>query len=115
MFCAISVSRSRVIAVSSLILMEKVENWKGLKKGIRSHRTLLNYQPGMSGLLQLDAQNRIKLNPMLKKRCQIERDVLVVGSIRYMQIYDPRVYEEMLDKEMELYDAASDDVSKEGE
>ena len=63
----------------------------------------------------LDKQNRIKLNPFMMKECSIDRDVVIMGSIQYMQIFDQKVWREYYRRGLPQLGAAASRVAKRDE
>ena len=74
---------------------QEVNEWKTLDERDEDERTVLN-MTGLAEEAPLDKQNRIKLNPMMMDLCGIARQVVFVGSVNYMQIYDAAVWREMV-------------------
>lgn len=93
---------------------QELERWSELDDRITDQRTILNLLTAFADLLPLDKQNRIKLSPQLLKFCNIDRDVIIVGSIHYMQIYDRHTWEERVRQDMEKFGDAINAVAMNG-
>jgi DNA-binding transcriptional regulator/RsmH inhibitor MraZ len=55
-----------------------------------------NLVAGSAELVQLDKQNRIKLSSQMLEACKIRQEVVVVGSMQYMQVFDMDAWKAML-------------------
>jgi MraZ protein len=75
--------------------LEEVERWSHLSDLNADERMLRNMATGSAELAQLDRQNRIKLNPLMMELCEIRQQVVIVGSMEYMQLFDVDVWKRM--------------------
>jgi len=46
-------------------------------------------------LVQLDKQNRVKLNPLMMEICEIRQQVVIVGNMHYLQLFDVDAWKTM--------------------
>ena len=90
----------------------ELETWSGLDDRIDDERMVLNMSTVGADLLELDNQNRIRLNPLLMKLCGIDRQVVFVGSVRFMQIYAEEVYLEMIQANQPAWSRAQTNVAR---
>jgi division/cell wall cluster transcriptional repressor MraZ len=75
--------------------IEEMERLNQLDDNIEAERLIKNLAIGHAELVALDKQNRIKLNPTMMDLCDIRQDVIVVGSLHYMQVFDVDVWKNM--------------------
>ena len=78
--------------------LEEVERWNRLDDLVAAERTIKNLVTSTAELATLDKQNRIKLNPQLMALCQIRQQVVVAGSMHYMQLFDVETWKGMFEK-----------------
>lgn len=90
------------------IFLKELEYWSSLDDRSQNQRTILNISTAFADLLPLDKQNRLKLSPALCKFCNISREVIIVGSVRYMQIFDLDSWNELVRKNFDRFGGASD-------
>lgn len=91
--------------------MAALEQWNALDDRISDQRVVLNLSAGFADLLKLDKQNRIRLNPEMCKFCNITREVIIVGTLKYMQIFDRGVWNTLVRKGMSKFGGAADAVA----
>lgn len=91
--------------------LEQLESWSQLDDRSIDQRTVLNLTASFADLLPLDKQNRIRLSPQLCKYCGIEREVIIVGSIHYMQVFDLKVWDEYVREGMAKFGGAADTLA----
>jgi division/cell wall cluster transcriptional repressor MraZ len=75
--------------------IEEVERWNRLDDQVASERMIKNLATGSTELVQLDKQNRVKLNPLMMEICDIRQQVVIVGSMHYMQLFDQYAWKAM--------------------
>lgn len=90
----------------------QVAHWGQLDGDKQAERTMLNVLTSYSGLFPLDPQNRIKLNPGLMRLCNIQRDVIIVGNVHFMQLFDVRTFERMMEKGLDVFDEAQEKATR---
>lgn len=90
----------------------RVTQWGQLDGEKQAERTMLNVLSSCSGLFPLDPQNRIKLNPALMRLCNIQRDVIIVGNVHFMQLFDKLTFERMMEKGLEIFDEAQEKATR---
>jgi MraZ protein len=90
---------------------QELARWSGLNEQIDEERMILNLSTSMAELAALDKQNRIKLNPLMMELCSIDRQVVVVGSIKFMQIFDVKVWRQMFERDLPRLSDASTAVA----
>lgn len=86
--------------------LKELEFWETLDDQINDQRTILNLLTSFADLVPLDKQNRIRLSPALCKFCNITRNVIVVGNIRYMQIFDLDTWNDSVREGMDRFGGA---------
>jgi len=86
-----------------------------LNDQIEEERLVLTLSTSFADKAELDKQNRIKLSPLLMEKCQIGRQVVVVGSRQYMQIFDENVWREYSDRALAMMGTASSKVARKEE
>lgn len=86
-----------------------------LNDQVDEERMMLNLLASLAERAPLDKQNRIKLNPFMMKECAIGRDVVIMGSIQYMQIFDQKVWREYYKTSLPQLGAATSRVAKKDE
>jgi division/cell wall cluster transcriptional repressor MraZ len=92
--------------------VKRVEWWRSLNDQFAAHRTIKTLETSLAKELTMDNQNRIRLTPAQIKFCKIKRDILMIGGIDCIQIWDPGVFEEMIKREAENFAAASEEVAR---
>lgn len=92
-------------------IARRIADWSKLNGEKGAERKMLNALTAYATWLPLDPQNRIKLNPTLMRLCRIQRDVVIVGSIHFMQLFDVHNYEETVLTQLANYD----EIEKEAE
>lgn len=90
------------------IFLKELEYWSSLDDRSENQRTILNISTAFADLMPLDKQNRIKLSPALCDFCSISREVIIVGSVRYMQIFDRNSWNELVRKNLDRFGGAAD-------
>ena len=53
---------------------------------------------------KLDSQSRILIPPNLLEYAGIEKEVLVLGALKKIELWDPKTYKEYLEKSSETYE-----------
>lgn len=109
------ISPERSIRIMPYALyLEEVEYWSGLDDRIEDDRLIKNMVLSTADEGVLDAQNRIRLNSETMGLCGIgiNRQVAIVGSMQYLQIYDPELRREMFDKGIPKLSRAIQAVAK---
>lgn len=62
-------------------------------------------------ILGFDKQNRIKLSAKLMEKCGLQKNVMVVGSGSYMEIYDAAAWDKKFDLALDALGDALDEVA----
>ncbi|MCL5269547.1 MAG: hypothetical protein M1457_03085 [bacterium] len=93
----------------------EIERWQALNDQVDEERMVLNLSTSMAELLALDKQNRIKLNPLMQEVCQLDRQVVIVGNLGYMQLFALKVWREMFERGLPQWGAASTRVARKDE
>jgi MraZ protein len=94
---------------------KEIERLSQLNDQVDEERMMLNLLASLAERAPLDKQNRIKLNPFMMKECAIDRDVVIMGSIQYMQIFDQKVWREYYKSGLPQLGAAASRVAKKDE
>ncbi|MRR13234.1 division/cell wall cluster transcriptional repressor MraZ [bacterium] len=90
----------------------EVERWSKLDDRDSQERMILNLATSLAELVTLDKQNRIKLNPMMMKVAGIDRQVVIVGNIKFMQLFDVEAWNKMFSKNLSAWGEASTAVAR---
>ncbi len=93
----------------------EITRWQGLNDQLEEERLMLNLATSMAEVVALDKQNRIKLNPLMMKVCQIGREVVIVGSLQYMQLFDLKTWREMIETGLPQWGSASTRIARKEE
>lgn len=91
--------------------MKELEALAKLDDRLSDQRMMLNMTAPFADLLPMDAQNRIKLAPALCGFCNIKRDVIIVGAMRFMKIFDLAVWNDLTSKGMTGFGGATESVA----
>ncbi|GEM_PF-2713354 len=88
------------------VFREELDRWRALEHEPGEGRLALTFFTSLAGLYPLDNQNRFRLNPVLMRMCQIQRDVVITGNLRFMQVFDTRLFEELMREALPKVDPA---------
>lgn len=77
------------------VFLEEIERWNQLDEQDAAERMIKNLATSSAELVTLDKQNRIKLNPLMMEICDIRQQVVIVGSMHFMQLFDVDVWKSM--------------------
>ena len=86
---------------------QEIERLSQLDDQVDDERMVLNLATSTAELLPLDKQNRIKLNPLMMEFCSIDRQVVFVGSLKYMQVFDVNKWRQMVNAGLKVYGKAT--------
>lgn len=103
--------RSIKIVPANLFAAE-LERWGNLDDRDEQERMILNLATSLAEMVPLDKQNRIKLNPMAMEIAGIDRQVVVVGNIKFMQLFDLQKWREMFEKGLPAWGKAATEVAR---
>lgn len=89
------------------LYLEEIERWSKLDDRLEEDRAIKNMVLSTADEATLDAQNRIRLNSDTMELCEIGagRQVAIVGSMDYLQIFD-------VDRRRRLFDAGMGKLSQ---
>lgn len=83
-----------------------LNEWKRLTKKLRTLnpldkriRDFIRMFVGAAHIVTMDSQGRIKIPPRLLQKGQITKELLIIGSLNKFEIWNPKVYEDYLEKE----------------
>lgn len=93
----------------------ETESWSKLDDRDNQERLILNMATSLAELVTLDKQNRIKLNPMMMELAGIDRQVVIVGNIKFMQLFDIKKWREMFEKNLPVWGEAATAVARRSE
>ena len=111
----VMITPDRSIKIMPAPVFEKeLERWSELNDQIDEERTVLNMSTSLADELALDRQNRIRLNPLMMDLCRIERHVVFVGTVHYMQLFDDKVYRAMVERQLPQWAQAATRVARKG-
>lgn len=79
---------------------EEIERLFSLDDRFHEERLVKTVSVAHSDLLILDKQNRISLGSMIMRTCKLTKDVVIVGSGNYMQLFDLDVWTAYMDQAM---------------
>jgi DNA-binding transcriptional regulator/RsmH inhibitor MraZ len=94
---------------------QELGRWLELNDQVDEERLVLNLSASLAERVTLDKQKRFKLSATMIEVCQIQRDVMIVGSLRTMQLYAVDVWREMIARNLPQMGAASTKVALKGE
>ena len=89
----------------------EIERWSQLNDQLPAERMVLNLSTSLAEVVNLDTQNRIKLNPVMKEVCSIDRQVIFVGSVQYMQLFDANIWRKMVLGGLKQFSAAAGEIA----
>jgi MraZ protein len=93
----------------------ELARWDKLDDDLDEERLVLNLSASLAERVALDKQNRFKLNALMMEVCQVQREVVIVGSIRYMQLYAAEVWRAMVERDLPRMGEAMAKVSGKGQ
>lgn len=99
----------------ALFFEQEIERLNRLNDQVEEERLILNLSTSFAELAQLDKQNRIKLNPLMMEECSIRRDVVIIGSRQYMQLFDEKSWREYRKRALPLLGSAASQVARKSE
>jgi MraZ protein len=109
----VMITPDRSVKIMPMPYFERaLERLEKLDDQVDEERLILTLSTSMADSLTLDKQNRIKLNPMLMEICGLDRQVVVVGNLHYMQVFDLRVWRETMTEGIALWSSAQTRVAK---
>lgn len=94
------------------VFIEEVERWSGLDDLDQKQRMIKNLVTSTAELVALDRQNRIKLNPLMMEFCGISQQVVIVGNIHYMQLFDLEQWKSMFKDGLGKLGGALDELAR---
>jgi MraZ protein len=95
------------------IFEQEIERLSLLNDQIEEERLMINLELSYAELAPLDKQNRIMLNQLMMEECSIKKDVVIIGSRRYLQVFDEKAWHEYRKRGMpRLSNAAAQVVHK---
>lgn len=91
----------------------KVEQMiRGLSSSNPQHRFLVRTLLQWATDTQLDSQSRISIPQDLLKFANIENEVLVIGVLERIEIWNPKIYEEYMNNQPATYETVAESVLK---
>jgi len=94
---------------------EEIARLSQLNDQVEEERVILNLMASFAERVPLDKQNRLKLNPLIMDFCSIGREVVITGSIKYLQIWDEAAWRSSSKERLARLGAASALVARKGE
>jgi MraZ protein len=95
------------------------DEWNRLEDSIRNlspsnpqHRFFVRTLLQWSSDCQLDSQARISIPQELQKFAGIENEVLIIGVLERIEIWNPRTYEEYMNNQPATYETVAESVLK---
>jgi MraZ protein len=61
---------------------------------------------------KMDAQSRILISQSLLQYAQIENEVLILGTLKKIELWNPKVYKEYLENSTETFEQIASDVMR---
>jgi MraZ protein len=96
-----------------------LDEWSALEAAVRKltpsdpqHRFFMRTLLQWAAESQLDAQSRIILPKELLQFAAIENDVLILGVLERIEVWNPKLYQEYLAKQAESYEQVAQRVFK---
>ena len=95
--------------MDSCIWIYPLTQWKMIENNLRNlsslskiHRSFVRNTARYASPSTYDKQGRIKINPSLISYAGLEKDVLIVGVVNKIEIWNPEIEAEVYKKNMEL-------------
>jgi division/cell wall cluster transcriptional repressor MraZ len=89
--------------------------WEGYNDEFEEDRLLLNVRPAMADVAALDKQNRIKIAPRMLKICGIERNVVISGHMKFMQLFSDTAFDALYETGLPASGAAASRAATRGQ
>ncbi len=93
------------------------DEWKKYEEKLRSlstnkerNRRFLRMIAQYASEDQLDKQGRITIPMELLQLAKIKREVLILGVFDHIQLWDPKVYDEVMSRSDESYEELAEDI-----
>ncbi|MFQ6675681.1 MAG: division/cell wall cluster transcriptional repressor MraZ, partial [Fidelibacterota bacterium] len=84
-----------------MVEWQKVEQGlRGLSSASRVYRSFIRATVRYATPVQVDKQGRIQLTPSLREFAQLKKDVLIIGVVNKIEIWDPTVLEKLEQKSL---------------
>ena len=104
--------------VDPCIWVYPLSHWKEIESNLRNlssiskiHRTFVRNTARYASPSTYDKQGRITLTPSLIEYADLDKDVLIIGMINKMEIWNPDRLDETDQQNMEIDPAAYDDLA----
>ena len=104
--------------VDPCIWVYPLSHWKEIESNLRNlssilkiHRTFVRNTARYASPSTYDKQGRITLTPSLIEYADLDKDVLIIGMINKMEIWNPNRLDETDQQNMEIDPAAYDDLA----
>ncbi|MCP4726561.1 MAG: division/cell wall cluster transcriptional repressor MraZ [bacterium] len=101
----------------SCLFIYPQDEWKKYEEKLRSlstnkerNRRFLRMIAQYASEDQMDKQGRITIPLELLEIAKIKRDVLILGVFDHIQLWDPKVYEEVMSRSDESYEDLAEDI-----
>lgn len=86
-----------------MVEWQKVEQGlRGLSSASRVYRSFIRATVRYATPVQVDKQGRIQLTPSLREFAQLKKDVLIIGVVNKIEIWDPTVLEKLEQKSLKI-------------
>lgn len=89
--------------IDDCLVVYAMEQWEELLEKLsqismtrQNNRNFNRFMLGKAGEVELDSHGRILLNTAFREYAQIEKDVVLVGAGKYIEIWAKDKYEEMM-------------------
>ena len=90
-----------------LLIEEKLKNLNQFKPDdVRFIRTMLQHAAEDT----LDSQSRILVPQNLIEHAKIEKEVLILGALKKIEVWNPKIFEEYLNQSNETYEQIAEKV-----
>ena len=94
---------------------EEIERISRLDDQVDQERMILNMATSLAESVTLDKQNRVKLSPMMTELCGIDRQVVIVGNLKFMQLFDAKAWRELCERSLSTWSQAATAVARRAE
>ncbi len=94
------------------VFREEIARVSQLDDRVDQERMMLNMATSLAELAVLDKQNRVKLNPMMMELCGLDRQVIIVGNLKFMQLFDAKGWRELCERSLGAWSQASTQVAR---
>lgn len=90
---------------------DEIERLFSLDDRFHEERLVKTVNVAHSDLLTLDKQNRVTLGAMIMRTCRLTKDVVIIGSGNYMQLFDLETWTMYMDQAMPVLGSMTESIA----